>query len=87
MNRKGLFYLFRTRRQRYIGRKKQSSSGLGLGGNAILFTALRGEYHIWHRTVMFPSSVEYMSVCSDKSESRIGIDSDIQLNGTVAHVT
>lgn len=87
MNREGFFYRFRMRRRLYIGRKKQSSSGLGLGINAILFTALRGKYHIWHRTVMFSSGVEYMSVCSDESESRTGVDSDIQLNRPVAHAT
>jgi hypothetical protein len=36
---------------------------------------------------MFSSSVKHMSVCSDESESRTGVDSDIQLNRPVAHVT
>lgn len=77
VNRKGLFCLPRMRRRRYIPRKKQGSSGLGLRGKVVLFRPLRDEHYTLHGTVMFSSGVEYMSVCSDAAESRTGIDSDI----------
>jgi hypothetical protein len=83
VKRKGLFFRSRTGRRRYIPRKKQSSSGLGLRVKVVLFRPLREEHYTLHRTVMFCSGVEHMSVDSVAAESRTGIDSDIELNRPV----